>query len=139
MVTIACATVRHCVRNVSMVEEPMMAAITVRLSMKSKQQVKLWEVYGISTPVRYAVVTFSGEDDNILTVACHKDNLKVLRLAKLRHYKRAWNISKICGYYGARKETVRITLPSHWRDKSSLNAAINNFLRYLLCRAWVDF
>lgn len=117
----------------------MTANITVRLSMKAKQRVKLWEVYGISTPVRYAVVTFAKNDDNILSVACVADNIKILRLKKLTHYKRAWNISKIRGYFALRKETVHITLPSHWRDKGSINAAVNNFLRYLLDGTWVDY
>ena len=112
--------------------------ITVRLAFSAKQRVKIWELLGVSTPVRYAVVGFAN-DANFLQIAVHQDNIKILRLAKLRHYKKAWRISKIQGYNAKYKETVHLTLPASWRDSDSLNAQINNFLRYLLDNTWKDF
>lgn len=115
-----------------------MKPITIRLSMKAKQSVKLWEVNGISTPVRYAVVGFSPEHD-FLQVAVHPDNIKILRLAKLKFYKKAWKVSKIYGHDAKYVQTVHITLPASWIDTYALSARINCFLRYLLDETWKDF
>jgi hypothetical protein len=119
-----------------------MKPITIRLSIKAAPQEKLWELCGISTPVRYVVVTFlpeHREKDNSILVSCHLDNTKVLRLAKLRFWKQAWGISVIQGYNGKYRETVHLTVPHSWKEKKSISIPINNFLRYFLDETWKDF
>ena len=115
-----------------------MNSITVRLAFSAKEPLKLWELHGVSTPVRYCVVHFAAEGD-WLQVSVHEDNIKILRLKKLRFYKRAWNLSKIYGYDAKYEQTVHIWLPPSWKTKKMISVPINNFLRYLLDGTWKDF
>jgi hypothetical protein len=116
-----------------------MNSITVRLAFSAKVTLKLWELQGVSTPVRYCVVHFQDIGDNVLQVSVHEDNIKVLRLKKLKFFKQAWNISKIYGFNGSHEQTVHIWLPTSWRKKQMISIPINNFLRYLLDNTWKDF
>lgn len=128
-----------------------MTYINVCLSVHSKQPKKLWELHGVSTPVNYVTVGFLTEEQttyrvgeqskelSVLQVSCHEDNMKILRLKKLRFFKNAWGLDKIQGYNSKYPEFVRIWLPYSWREKRMISIPINNFLRYFLDNTWKDF
>jgi len=131
--------------------EEQMNSITVRLSFDSKKEVKLWELNGVSTPVRYVTVSFLTEEQTTylveerskeqgaLHVEVHEDAIKILRLKKLKFFKEAWGLAKINGYNGKYLRFVHIYLPRSWKEKKLISIPINNFLRYLLDETWKDF
>lgn len=113
--------------------------ITIRLSIQAEERVKLWELHGVSTPVRYCTINFAPVEQNYLQVGCHEDVIKVLRLKKLKFWKQAWKLTRICGYYTEHKEFMKIVLPPSWKGMKLISIPINNFLRYLLDETWQDF
>lgn len=117
-----------------------MTYINVAMSIRSKQRKKLWELHGVSTPVNYVTVGFLPEDQgNRILVSVHEDNIKILRLKKLRFFKAAWSVDKIAGYNSNYPHFLRVWFPSSWKEKRLISIPINNFLRYLLDETWKDF
>jgi len=117
-----------------------MHSINVAMSIWSKQGQKLWELHGVSTPVKYANIGFLPEDHgSLIHVSVHLDNIKILRLKKLKFFKEAWKVDKIRGYGNNYPEFVRIWFPHSWKEKTMISTPINNFLRYLLDNTWKDF
>lgn len=115
-----------------------MNKITVRATIKAKDDVKVWEILGIATPVRYVTINFLPVEQNNILVKVHEDAIKILRLKKLRLWKKIWKVSQICGYNRTDSiEFVNIYLPPSWKA-TELRSAMYWFLRYLLDEAYKD-
>lgn len=116
-----------------------MNKITVRASIKTETEHPLvWEIYGISTPVRYVTINYLPVEQNKLLVKVHEDAIKVLNLKKLRRWKKIWKLTSICGYNRTDAiEFVNIYLPPSWKNVQ-LRPMLYWFLRYLLDEAWKE-
>jgi len=120
-----------------MVEEKV-SNLTVRCTIKADGiENKVWEVHGISTPVRYVTINFHPIEQNILQVSCNLENIKFLRLKKLITWKKINKITSICGYDNNTPEYVKLYPPRSWKGQD-FKKEINQFLKILLDEAWKD-